>query len=128
MPRVWSLAVFSSLILTITTLFTSTAFSDSAVWLTTALNNDWNAATNWNPSTIPNGPADIATFGTSNITAVAISANTEVDQINFNQFASAFTITASPSTSLSITGSGVTNNAGTSQTFVTAVDNVHQSG
>src|SRR5439155_19666716 len=59
---------------------------------------------------------------TSNIIGVSLSANTEVDGIVFNAGASAFTITASPSFTLTISGVGITNNSGIMQNFVTAVD------
>ena len=65
----------------------------------------------------PNGPADTATFATSNIRRPVISATTEVNGIVFNPGASAFTIT-SPFFSFTISGVGITNNSGITQNFV----------
>ena len=63
-----------------------------------------------------------------NTTGVSISANTEVNGIVFNSGASAFTITASPTFTLTISGIGITNNSGTAQNFVTAVDGAGNNG
>ena len=70
--------------------------------------------------TVPNGPLDTATFGTSNATSPFVSAVTEVNGIVFSAGASAFTITASANTLFSITGAGVSNNSGIPQNFVIA--------
>jgi hypothetical protein len=50
----------------------------SATWDLDPISGDWNTAANWTPNGVPNGRADIATFGLSNTTDVSISANTEV--------------------------------------------------
>src|SRR6266550_1335645 len=68
----------------------STAFAGSATWNLNPTSGDWNTATNWTPATIPNGPADTATFDISNTTGVSILVNTEVNSIVFNAGASAF--------------------------------------
>ena len=65
----------------------------------------------------PNGPANTATFATSNITGPVISQTTEVNGIVFNPGASAFTIT-SPFFAFTISGVGITNNSGITQNFV----------
>ena len=70
--------------------------------------------------TVPNGPADIATFGSSSVTDISPSADTEVNGIVFNPGASAFTITASPTGILTISGAGIINNSGVVQNFVPA--------
>jgi autotransporter-associated beta strand protein len=75
--------------------------------------------------TVPNGTADTATFALSNITNVWISADTEVGEIMFSPGASAYAITASPvapqpTFRLILSGVGITNNSGTTQTFVTS--------
>ena len=59
------------------------AYAGSAQWNLNPTSGDWNTAANWTPMTVPNGPADIATFGLSNTTYVSISANTEVNAITF---------------------------------------------
>src|SRR5213080_4945944 len=92
-----------------------TTFADSANWKMRPATGDWNHAANWTPPTIPNGPAETATFQSSNVTDVLLSADTEVDGIVFGAGASAFTITASPRFALTISGVGITNNSGIPQ-------------
>jgi autotransporter-associated beta strand protein len=97
----------------------SSSYADSARWQTTPATRNWNHAANWTPMTIPNGPSDIATFAFSNKTELSLSADTEVNTIVFNPGASAFTITASRPSTLTISGVGITNNSGIGQNFVT---------
>src|SRR6266480_5254899 len=59
------------------------AHASSATWDLNPGSGDWNTAANWTPMTVPNGPADIATFALSNTTDVSISENTEVNGITF---------------------------------------------
>ena len=89
----------------------------SATWNLSPASGAWNTATNWTPNTVPNGPADIATFGVSNTTNISLSGSIEVDSIVFNAGASAFTITC-PLGFFSFEGAGVTNNSQTAQNFV----------
>ena len=70
------------------------ARAGSATWDLNPGSGDWNTATNWTPATVPNGPADTATFALSNTTSVSLSADTEVDTIMFNPGASVYTVTA----------------------------------
>ena len=104
------------------TLLLSTAnssFAGSATWLASPATGDWNTAANWTPGGPPDGPADTATFQSSNISSVSTSAPTEVNGIVFDAGASAFTITARPFLKeLDITGVGITNNSGIPQNFV----------
>ena len=94
--------------------------SGSATWLASPATGDWNTPANWTAGGPPNGPADTATFASSNITGVSISSNTEVNGIVFNSSGSAFTITANPALTLTISGVGITNNSGMTQNFVAA--------
>ena len=89
-----------------------------ATWNANPANGDWNLASNWSSMAPPNGPADIATFGLSSITSVFLSANTEVDSVIFNAGASAYTITARPMRTLTVSGAGIMNNSGITQNFV----------
>ena len=73
---------------------TQTSQAGSATWKTSPASGDWDTASNWTPATVPNGPSDTATFASSNVRNVAVSADTVVSDIAFN--ASAFTITANP--------------------------------
>ena len=102
-------------------IFTGSLFAGSAQWNLNP-SSDWNTAGNWTPATVPNGPSDTAIFGPTNNATVSLSANTEVNGINFNATASAYTITANPTFTLTISGVGITNNSGIAQNFVTAVD------
>ena len=110
------------------------AFAGSATWKLNPGSDDWNTATNWTPETVPNGPADTATFNVSDTTEVSISAPTEVASIVFNAGGSPFTITAEPltlpATTFTISGVGITNNSGITQNVVAAgaVDDTAFSG
>nr|UXE45396.1 hypothetical protein Hi04_10k_c4773_00010 [uncultured bacterium] len=94
----------------------------SATWLTAPVSGDWNTAGNWTAGGPPNGPADTATFASSSIGGVSISANTEVNGIMFNANASPFRITANPTFTLTISGAGITNTSGVTQNFVADFD------
>ena len=75
MKKFIPLAIRCSLLFVLPTL----TYATSAQWDLDPISGDWNTAENWTPNGVPNGPADIATFGLSNTTDVSISANTEVD-------------------------------------------------
>jgi len=103
-------------------LLPAVAYAVSAQWDLDPISGDWNTAANWTPMGVPNGPADIATFALSNTTNVSISANTEVNGITFTAAATnPYTITASAPFTLVISGTGVTNNSGSTQHFITTV-------
>jgi autotransporter-associated beta strand protein len=105
------------------------AQAGSATWDLNPGSGDWNTATNWTPVTVPNGSGDTATFALSNITSVSISANTEVNGTAFTSAATnSYTIMASPGLTLTFSGTGITNNSGVTQHFVTAVDPSGDSG
>jgi len=114
----FALALFTLLCL----LFGQFAFAGSATWNLNPGSGNWNTAANWTPNTVPNGPADGATFDLSNTTSISLSANTEVSGIVFDAGASAFSITANPLLALTISGTGITNNSAIMQNFATAVD------
>jgi hypothetical protein len=96
-----------------------TVFAGSATWKTSPGSGDWTTASNWTPSTVPNGSTDTATFDLSNTTNVSLSANsiTEVSGIVFKASASAYTLTFN--SLLRINGVGITDNSGIQQNFVT---------
>ena len=98
------------------------AAAGSATWKLTPRNGDWNTAANWAPRIVPNGPADVATFASSSMSNLSISAGVEVAGIVFNPGVSAFTVTNLPGTALTISGTGVTNNSGMLQNFVNQED------
>ena len=80
-------------------------------------------AANWTPATVPNGPADTATFGVSNQTNVVLpeSQSVELNQIVFDAGASPFTIAVKRFADFAVSGTGMVNNSGISQTFVTLI-------
>jgi autotransporter-associated beta strand protein len=94
----------------------STILAGSATWDLNATSGDWNTAANWTPMTVPNGQADIATFGLSNTTNVSISASTEVNEIVFTAAATnPYFIDIRGDDGLTLTGTGITNNSGITQ-------------
>ena len=92
------------------------ARAGSATWNLNPTSGAWNTATNWTPNTVPNGPADIATFSVSNNTSISSTGNT-VDSVVFNAGASAFTISCTLGF-FSFEGAGVMNNSQTAENFV----------
>ncbi len=111
-----------SAILTLPLSTASSSFAGSARWKANPTSGDWNTATNWVPATVPNGPADTATFATSSQTTVSFSANTEVNRLLYRPGASAFTTTLGNALSFTLSGVGITNRSGITQNFlVTAV-------
>ena len=72
-----------------------TTFAGSATWSLNRVSGDWNTAANWTPPTVPNGPADTATFDVSTTTNISVPLlfAFEVDGIVFNPGASAYTVT-----------------------------------
>lgn len=111
-----------SLLTVVFLLSLQTIRADSASWSTAPVSGDWNTASNWVPMTIPDGGADTATFGQSNVHVVSLSANTEVNGIVFNADATFFTITTNPTFTLTVSGQGITDESGFSQTFVNNAD------
>jgi autotransporter-associated beta strand protein len=105
------------------------AEAGSATWLLDPPSDRWNSATNWMPNTIPNGANDIATFGVSNQTGVSMSADATVNSVIFQPGASAFTITTNTDSTLTVSGAGIENDSGLTQTFIQlGTDNFTQAG
>jgi hypothetical protein len=97
-------------------LVSAVAYADSAQWNLNPTSDDWNIADNWMPMTVPNGPEDIATFSLSNTTNVSISEDTEVTGIIFTSAATnPYSITVSSGLTLTLSGTGFTNNSGIAQ-------------
>ena len=65
------------------------------------------------PNTTPNGPSDTASFATSNLTGITISAVREVSGSNFKPGASDITITGKPGAAYIISGAGISTASGT---------------
>src|SRR2546430_15685342 len=102
----------------------------SATWNLNPVNNHWSKAPNWTPATVPNGPDDVATLGTSDVTEILLGAPDNVYSIVtvagivFEPDASAYTITVMPvvgaDSTISFEGAGFVNNSGTTQNLVAA--------
>ena len=68
-------------------------YADSATWSLNPISKDWNTAANWMPPTVPNGSADTATFGVSNVLDPRLRFRHEAVEVNgivFTPDASAF--------------------------------------
>jgi autotransporter-associated beta strand protein len=100
----------------------SGVFAGSATWNAAPGSRDWNTAANWTPASVPNGPADVATFGFSSITAVTLSASTEVSGLVFNPGAASYSITPTRGSSLTLSNTGIENNSGQIQSFTSMID------
>ena len=100
----------------------SAAQGGSATWKPDPASGDWNTAANWDPATVPNQPTDIATFDFSNTTQISVSfsrqGRIDLDRMVFNSGASAYTVTATPTTHVYLDGSGIINNSGVTQNLV----------
>lgn len=46
------------------------AYAGSATWNLNPATSDWNTPVNWTPASVPNGPADTATFAVSSTSPV----------------------------------------------------------
>jgi hypothetical protein len=99
------------------------AYAGSAQWDLDPISGDWNTAANWIPNGVPNGPADTATFGFSNTTAVSISEDTEVNGIITPAATNHYSITVSSGLTLTLSGTGIVNNSGQNHTFVLTESN-----
>ena len=102
------------------------AYADSATWTLNPISSDWNTAANWTPATVPNGPADIATFSTSSRSTVSLSnVQIEVASLIFDTAATNYTISVGGHNNfggeLTIGDAGIVNNCGKLQTFVADV-------
>ena len=117
-----------AIILTLALGALNAVYASSATWNADPVDNDWSNPANWTPTTVPNGPNDIATFGVSKTAAVAVTGSIEINSILFTGGASAFTINPNPGTVFTISGAGITNNSGVTQHFVTNGDSTSSSG
>jgi fibronectin-binding autotransporter adhesin len=98
--------------------FASFARAGSATWNLNPPTNSWFNAANWSPATIPNGTSDVATFGVTNLSAIS-GMGTTLSAIVFNPGASSYFITV-PLGTHTISGPGITNNAGTQNFTIVA--------
>jgi len=98
-----------------------TTLAGSATWNLNPVDSIWTNANNWTPSTIPEGPDDVATFNSSNVTSIDGHLVDALSGIVFDHQASAYSITigriVSYPESTEIGGVGITNNSGILQQF-----------
>ncbi len=125
--RAW---IVSALTLAWTVTLVASSRAGSAQWLNNPITSDWNTSTNWNPVTVPNASADVATFDASLLLSVSVSSlnGTVVDRAVFTAAAGAYAISAAPSAALTFSGVGITNNSGSLQNFSTLVDSARHTG
>src|SRR5262249_44030050 len=98
----------------------STLYPGSATWSANPITSHWNTVDNWPPATIPNGPDDQATFGATSTKSLSLSADVEVNTIQFDPGARPYFLTIAARTSMTISGAGIVNNSGASQTIQAA--------
>src|SRR5262249_47862710 len=108
-----------ALFLILTSSFILHVHAGSATWNVAPTSGDWNTAANWTPATVPNQPADVATFATSSQTSVSFTTPgfTTISGVTFNSGASPFTIGVGPAgtgtdVELELSGAGIVNNSG----------------
>ncbi len=94
------------------------ALAGSATWDLNPSSDNWFTATNWTPANVPNGTADIATFGVSSQTSVTLNRKVTLDSIVFGAGASPYTITDNGTGFTIIDGAGIMNNSGVEQHLV----------
>src|SRR5690242_16970672 len=88
----------------------------SATWVQTTADNNWTNASNWMPNTVPNSATDVATFGTSDTTAISIASSIDLGSVTFQPGASAYTLTVTNAKTLNLWGSpSIINNSGVEQ-------------
>ena len=98
---------------------TPVARAGSATWSLNPTNSDWNTAANWSPATVPDGPADIASFALSNNHSVSFSKGTTLDSIVFDAGALSYAISNGlPKNLVSIAGGGIVNHSGNPQNLI----------
>jgi autotransporter-associated beta strand protein len=116
-----------AIILTLSLGALSTIHADSATWNLHPTSGNWDTAANWTPATVPNGPADIATFSTTSRSTVSlVNVQIEVASLIFDNAATNYTITVgghnkAALSELTIGNAGIVNNSGKLQTFVADV-------
>ena len=104
------------------------SFAGSATWNLNPTSGDWNTAANWTPATVPNGPDDVAFFGTSAITELTLSSPIVVASSVYDADADGFTISNAGIASLTFAGAGIINPSTTPQSFVVDVDEANSGG
>ena len=123
-----------AMVLTLSLGVLSAVYAGSATWSTNPGTGDWNTAANWSPRTVPNGPADTATFPNSNTANPVIHSSVELDALVFaDSTLTAYTIVAGEASgqdvaSLTLSGTGIVNNSDASIQAVQAAPTLATNG
>ncbi len=92
--------------------------ADNGTWLANPVDNNWNNPSNWSSGTVPGG-LDTATYGTSSITSIVVTAYSGLLDFHFQAGASAYTITYNiPDYFFFTSDGGVVNDSGVMQNFL----------
>ncbi len=67
---------------------TQMVFGGSATWDLNPANNDWATAANWTPETVPYGVSDVATFGSSSVTEIAVGDSPDGTDLYYHRYTS----------------------------------------
>jgi autotransporter-associated beta strand protein len=94
------------------------SWAGSATWQVTPMDNDWNNPANWTAGGPPNGPSDTATFSLTQGPSVSVSTNTEVNEVIFDSTPYTIEVPYPNGITLTISGAGITNESGVTQTFL----------
>ncbi len=94
------------------------AANGSATWASngTGINpSDYGTAANWTPQQVPNGPAQVATFGTGSQNSISVNGAYTVGQLNFNNGGNSgaptnYTLSGNGSLTLNNSGNGTSVN------------------
>jgi autotransporter-associated beta strand protein len=108
-------------------LTTQIASAGSATWNAEPPLFVWDAATDWTPNTIPDGPDDIATFDVSDTTGVQVAFSRTINSIVFDPGASGFTL-ISECAHFAVSGAGLINNSGIVQQVIVVPVDVNWNG
>ena len=96
------------------------SYAGSATWSVSPGDGTWSefAPNNWVPNTVPNSVDDVATFGSSSITAIHL-VDIDIGAIVFQPGANAYTFTmAGANVGLRVYGTGISNDSGMTQNFI----------
>ncbi len=103
------------------------SYAADATWLLNPVNGDWGTGANWSTGMVPNGPAETAIFGISNVTAISIPPDLSVGTVIFEFQSSAYTITFSAGDFFEF-NDGISNVSGLTQNFVAGTDGSGNAG
>ena len=98
------------------------AAAQNATWASNPGSNDYNAAANWTPATVPTGTAF---FGASNATTLSVTANTSINGWTFGPNAPAYTFNVGAT--LEFNGAGIVNDGSANPNIIGSAVIFHNS-